>query len=187
MMAGYVLVRVRACLITCTRSITAVLEEFSGLKVGDSAQSLWFLGLSRTGATWKNLSIFWVNHLITCIWVFLSLSNITGVVSRLGGNHGEAVAVCDAGSCHGGACTDLPKALRVSDPFPQPGYPLCQEGSAFCAAEHWQAYSGATAGWQLCHEVRFPSVLLLHGFAWHPQTQPLCPISGVSESSPWWL
>lgn len=88
---------------------------------------------------------------LTCVSV--CLSHITGVLSRLGGNHGEAVAVCDAGSCHGSTCTDLPKALRVSDPFTQPGNPLCQEGSAFCAAEHWQAYSGATAGWQLRHEV----------------------------------
>lgn len=67
----------------------------------------------------------------------LSLSpSVSGVVSRWGGNHGEAVAVCDAGSCHGSAGTDLPEALRVSDPVTQPGDPLRQERSAVCTAQH---------------------------------------------------
>lgn len=66
----------------------------------------------------------------------LCLPHFTGVVSRWGGNHGEAVAVRDAGSCHGSAGTDLPEALRMSDPVTQPGNPLCQERSAVCTAEH---------------------------------------------------
>lgn len=53
-----------------------------------------------------------------------------------GGNHGEAAVVRDAGRCHGSAGTDLPEALRVSDPVTQPGNPLCQERSAVCAAQH---------------------------------------------------
>lgn len=98
----------------------------------------------------------------------LSLLCLTFQVSRPGGggNHGEAVAVRDAGCCHGSARTDLPEALRMSDPVSQPGDPLCEERSAVCAAEHWQAYSGATAGWQLCHEVTsmlpLPRELVLH-------------------------
>lgn len=57
-------------------------------------------------------------------------------MSRWGGNHVEAVAVCDAGSCHGSAGTDMPEALRMSDPVTQPGDPLCQERSTVCTAEH---------------------------------------------------
>lgn len=67
---------------------------------------------------------------------FLCLSHFAGVVSRLGGNHGEAVAVCDAGGCHGSSRTDLPKALHVSDPFTQPGNSMCQERFALCTAEY---------------------------------------------------
>lgn len=77
---------------------------------------------------------------------FLLLSPFSGVVSRWGGYHGEAVAVCDAGSCHGSAGTDLPKALCMSDPVTQPGNPLCQEGSAVCTTQHRQAYCGVTTG-----------------------------------------
>lgn len=66
----------------------------------------------------------------------LSLRHFTGVLSRLGGNHGEAVAVHDVGSCHSSAGTDLPEALRMSDPVTQSGNPLCQERSAVCTAEH---------------------------------------------------
>jgi len=70
----------------------------------------------------------------------------SGVVSRWGGNHGEAVAVCDGGSCHGSAGADLPEALRLSDPVAQPGNPLRQERSAVRTAEHRQAHRGAAAG-----------------------------------------
>lgn len=45
--------------------------------------------------------------------------------SGAGGNHGEAVAMSDAGSCHGSEGTDLSKALRMSNPVAQPGNPLC--------------------------------------------------------------
>lgn len=92
------------------------------------------LVLAGTGGM---LSFFCISKIeIAYISVCLSLSDVTGVLSRLGGNHGEAVAVCDAGSCHGSAWTDLPKALRVSDPFTQPGNPLCQERPAFRTAQH---------------------------------------------------
>lgn len=91
----------------------------------------------------------------------LRLSRFPGVVSRWGGNHGEAVAVRDAGSRHGGAGADLPEALRLSDPVAQPGNPLCQERPTVRTAQHWQAYSGAAAGWQLCHEVTVTSALYL--------------------------
>lgn len=70
---------------------------------------------------------------LSCFCLCLSVS---GVVSRWGGNHGEAVAVCDAGSRHGSAGTDLPEALRMSDPVTQPGDPLRQERSIVCTAEH---------------------------------------------------
>lgn len=83
----------------------------------------------------------------------LSLSRISGVVSGWCGDHGEAVAVCNAGGCHGSAGTDLPEALRMSDPVTQPGNPLCQERSTLCTTQHWQAHSGAAAGRQLCHKV----------------------------------
>lgn len=112
-----------------------VLEEFSVLKVGDPAHSL-LVCRPGFGRNWT-ISFFCISKIeVACISMCLSLSDITGVLSRLGGNHGEAVAVCDAGSCHGSAWTDLPKALRVSDPFTQPGNPLCQERPAFRAAQH---------------------------------------------------
>lgn len=95
-----------------------------------------FAGLVWAG-TGGALSFFCIPKIeITCISLCLSLSDITGVLSRLGGNYGEVVTVCDAGSCHGSACTDLPKALRMSDPFTQPSNPLCQERPAFRAAQH---------------------------------------------------
>lgn len=83
----------------------------------------------------------------------LSLHHFTGVLSRLGGNHGKAFAVHDAGSCHSSAGTDLPEALCMSDPVTQSGNPLCQERSAVCTAEHWQAYCRTAAGWQFRHKV----------------------------------
>ena len=61
--------------------------------------------------------------------------------------------MCDAGSCHGSAGTDLPEALRVSDPVTQPGNPLRQERSAVRTAQHRPAHGGAAAGRQLCDEV----------------------------------
>lgn len=45
--------------------------------------------------------------------------------SGAGGNHGEAVAMSDAGGCHGSEGTDLSKALRMSNSVAQPGNPLC--------------------------------------------------------------
>lgn len=52
------------------------------------------------------------------------------------GYHGEAVAVRDAGSCHGSAGTDLPEALRLSDSVTQLGNPLCKERSIVCTSEY---------------------------------------------------
>lgn len=66
----------------------------------------------------------------------LYLPHVAGAVSRWGGNHGEAVAVHDAGGRHGSAGTNLPEALRMSDPVTQPGNPLCQERPAVCTAQH---------------------------------------------------
>ena len=98
--------------------------------------TLWFAGLLFAG-TGGTLSFFCISKIeIACISVCLSLSDITGVLSRLGGNHGEVVTVCYAGSCHGSACTGLPKTLHVSDPFTQPGDPLCQERPAFRTPQH---------------------------------------------------
>lgn len=67
--------------------------------------------------------------------------------------------MCDAGSCHGSAGTDLPEALRVSDPVTQPGNPLRQERSSVRPAQHRQAHGGAPAGRQLYHNVKVPSLI----------------------------
>lgn len=74
-----------------------------------------------------------------------------------GGNHGEAVAVCDGGSFHGSASSDLPQTLRVSDPVTQPGNPVCQERPPLRAPQHRQTHRGAAAGRQLRDQVRTKS------------------------------
>lgn len=90
------------------------------------------------------------------ISVSLLSPSVSGVASGWGGNHGEAVAVSDASGCHGGEGTNLPKALRVSDPVTQPGDPLRQERSPVCTAEHRPAHRGAATGRQLRHKVTVP-------------------------------